>query len=119
MRINIKPLSVNKAWKGKRYKTESYKKYINDVLLFLRPFEVPEGELFIYLKFGFSSKLSDFDNPVKPFVDCLQKKYGFNDKMIKKAVIEVEHVKKGHEFIEWRIEKCFKKKLKELKDEGF
>jgi len=28
-KINIKPLSVNDAWKGKRYKTEKYKNYEN------------------------------------------------------------------------------------------
>lgn len=103
MRIDIKPLSVNQAWQGRRYKTNKYKQYIKDIMLMLKPLEVPEGELYLSLKFGFSNKNSDFDNPVKCFVDCLQKKYGFNDRRIKKCLIEVEHVKKGQEFIEWTI----------------
>ena len=103
MRLDIKPLSVNKAWKGRRFKTDEYKKYERDVCLMLKPIEIPEGPLQISLVFGFSSKLSDFDNPVKPFVDCLQKKYGFNDKMIKKAVIEVVDVDRGCEFIEFEV----------------
>lgn len=103
MMVNIKPLSVNEAWKGRRFKTDKYKKYELDVLKLLRPFNVPDGYLSLYLTFGFSSELSDFDNPVKCFVDCLQKKYGFNDKMIKRCVIEVEQVKKGKEFIEWNL----------------
>jgi len=103
MRVDIKPLSVNEAWRGRRFKTPEYRKYERDILTLLRPLQVPEGELELYLKFGFSSRGSDFDNPIKPFVDCLQKKYGFNDNKIKRAVIEVEHVKKGKEFIEFRL----------------
>ena len=104
MRINIKPLSVNRAWRGRRFKTTAYNKYERDVLMLLKPIYIPDGDLEIYLKFGFSNKNSDFDNPVKLFVDCLQKKYGFNDKHIKRAIIDVEHVKKGDEFIEFIIE---------------
>lgn len=104
-RLNIKPLSVNKAWQGKRFKTLEYKKYIQEVLLFLPKIEIPEGELELYLKWGFSSKLSDFDNPVKCFVDCLQKKYDFNDKLIKRCVIDVENVDKGYEYIEFDLKR--------------
>ena len=103
MRLDIKPLSVNEAWRGRRFKTPEYNSYISNILLLLRPFDVPYGELELFLKFGFSSAASDFDNPVKPFVDCLQKKYGFNDKMIKRCLVEVEMVKKGSEFIEWDL----------------
>jgi len=103
MRLDIKPLSVNGAWKGRRFKTDAYKAYINHILFILKPCEIPSGYLELNIKFGFSSKGSDFDNPVKPFVDCLQKKYGFNDNKIKRCVIDVEHVKKGEEFIEWNI----------------
>ena len=104
MRIPIKPLSVNRAWQGRRFKTTAYKNYERDVLMLLKPMEVPEGDLSIALVFGFSNQLCDFDNPVKPFVDCLQKKYKFNDRAIRKAEISVELVKKGEEFIEFNIE---------------
>jgi len=103
IRLNVKPLSVNKAWKGRRFKSDEYKAYEQEVLLTLRPMKIPEGKLEIHLKFGFSSDLSDFDNPVKLFVDCLQKKYGFNDKLIKRAFIEVDDVKKGQEYIEFQF----------------
>ena len=63
--------------------------------------KLPEPPFEIYLRFGFSSASSDFDNPVKPFVDILQKRYKFNDKLIKRAIIEVDQVKKGAEFIEF------------------
>ena len=57
----------------------------------------------LILKFGFSSKLADWDNPVKPFQDILQKRYNFDDRDIFKATVEKEIVKKGNEFIEFKI----------------
>ena len=42
-------------------------------------------------------------NPVKPFVDCLQKRYGFNDRRIKRAIIDVVEVKKGEEYIKFDL----------------
>ena len=104
MKIDIKPLSVNQAWQGKRFKTEKYKNYEKDLMSILpKDVYIPKGEIALFLIFGFSSKLSDFDNPVKPFVDCLQKRYKFNDRMIKSCVIDVMEVKKGEEFIDFRL----------------
>lgn len=103
IKLNIKALSVNQAWMGRRFKTPKYKKYINDLLMILPALNIPDGRLLLLLEFGFSSAASDFDNPVKCFVDCLQKRYGFNDKMIKRCIIDVESVKKGHEYIKFEI----------------
>ena len=104
MKIEIKPLSVNDAWKGKRYKTDKYKKFQHDLLLLLpRECEIPEGELHIDIVFGFSNGGSDWDNPIKPFVDILQKKYGFNDNRIKSATVLVSKKKKGEESIGFLI----------------
>ena len=102
-KLNIKPLSINEAYRGRRFKTAKYTKYLRDVLIMLPAKKIPDGYLQIKLKWGFSSKGSDFDNPVKCFVDCLQKKYGFNDNRIKRSIIEVEHCKKGEEFIEFSL----------------
>lgn len=101
--VKIKPLSVNKVWQGKRFKTNEYKAYERTLLLTLPKITIPDGEMMIHLEFGFSSKNSDFDNPVKPFVDCLQKKYGFNDRLIKRCVIDVNSVKKGDEYIKFEL----------------
>lgn len=103
MRLNIKPLSVNEAWQGRRKKTFKYLKYQKDVSLLLRPFTVPEGDLRIVLEFGFSNAASDWDNPIKPFQDILQKKYGFNDSRVVEAHVKKVKVKKGEEYIEWGI----------------
>lgn len=102
--ISVKPMSVNEAWQGKRYKTRKYKEYERFVCLILPKMKIPDGELQLNLEFGFSSKLADFDNPIKPFTDCLQKKYGFNDRQIKRCIINVNNeVKKGSEYIKFEI----------------
>ena len=103
MKLNIKPLSVNNAWKGRRFKTDAYKKYERDILTLLPRMEIPEGDLYLYLEWGFSSAGSDFDNPIKPFTDCLQKKYGFNDNRVVESHIRKFKVKKGEEYIIFEI----------------
>jgi Holliday junction resolvase RusA-like endonuclease len=105
MILNIKPLSVNDAWQGRRVKSKKYRQYESDILKLLRPMAVPDGPLELYLKWGFSSAGSDWDNPIKPFQDCLQKKYDFNDNRVARAVTEKVKVKKGEEFIEFSIKK--------------
>ena len=104
MRIDIKPLSVNEAWQGQRFKTPKYKAFEKELLLKLRPQDIPEGKLLLRATFGISSKNADIDNPVKPFLDILQKKYGFNDRQIYLLTIEKVDVPKGKEFIEFTIE---------------
>lgn len=103
IQINIKPLSVNEAWQGKRFKTGKYKKYEKDVLFLLPKIKMPEPPYEIFFEFGFSNILSDFDNPVKPITDILQKKYLINDRDIVKASITKVIVKKGNEYIKFKI----------------
>lgn len=103
--LTIKPLSVNEAWKGKRYKTDKYKQFERDVLILLKPLEIPQGPLKLTLNFGFSTTACDADNPVKPFIDCLQKKYNFNDNRVYSYLINKRIVKKGQEYIRFKIEK--------------
>lgn len=127
MLINIKPLSVNEAWQGRRYKTDAYKQYERDILLLLpkklkheervfdakigmysteiNEYEIPSGSLKITYEFGVSNKLCDWDNPVKPLQDIICKKYNINDNRIYQAIVTKVIVPKGHEFIEFNIEK--------------
>ena len=102
--VKVKALSVNQAWQGKRYKTPAYKAYEQELLLMLPPhFKVPDGPLSAFYTFGLSSPLSDWDNPIKPFQDVLQKKYNFDDRRITEAVVRKVLVKKGAEFIGFDI----------------
>lgn len=103
MIIYIKPLSVNEAWQGKRYKTNKYKAFEKHLTLLLKKMEIPEGKLLLKATFGLSSKNADWDNPIKPFQDVIQRKYGFNDQRIYRGEIEKVDVKKGEEFIEFEI----------------
>lgn len=102
-RINIKPISVNCAFKGRRFKTDIYERYEAKLLWLLPKISLPPPPYELYFKFGFSSKLSDWDNPIKPTQDILSKKYGFNDKLIRRAVVETEIVPKGKEYIEFEF----------------
>ena len=107
-KVDIKPLSVNQAWQGRRFKTPKYKQYERDMLTILPKLTVPDKKLELVVEFGLSSKLADVDNPVKCFVDCLQKKYNFNDSRIYKMTITKVDVKKGKEFIEFEIKEFTK-----------
>ena len=102
MRVNIKPMSVNSALQGKRFKTPAYKSYEKELLLLLRPMAIPEGNLVVEYTFGLTT-LCDWDNPIKPFQDVLQKKYGFDDRRIMTAIVKKIVVKKGEEFIDFFI----------------
>jgi hypothetical protein len=45
-KVNIKPLSVNKAWQGRRYATKESKSYQKELWLLLPPkIDIPEGRL--------------------------------------------------------------------------
>lgn len=97
--LNIKPLSVNRAWQGKRFKSPEYKKYESDLLLILpKTKEKFSDMLRIEFFFGFSNQASDIDNPVKPLMDILQKKYGFDDRQVFEMNLRKCKVNKGEEF---------------------
>ncbi|TNE75108.1 RusA family crossover junction endodeoxyribonuclease [bacterium] len=98
--LDIKPLSVNDAWQGRRYKTDAYRKFEKSMLFLLPKRTIPKDKkLKVQIEYGFSSKASDIDNPCKMLLDVLQKKYGFNDSQIYELIQHKEIVKKGEEFI--------------------
>lgn len=104
IRIDIKPLSVNQAWQGKRFKTPKYNAFQTEMLLKLPKIKLDTtGSLRINIKYGFTSKLSDIDNPCKMVLDCLVKKYGFDDRQIYQLYQEKEIIAKGNDFIEIEI----------------
>lgn len=102
--VSLKPLSINEAWVGKLRKTKKHQTYLYN-LAFLLPnnYKIPEPPYEVYFIWGFSSSASDWDNPIKPFQDSLAKKYGFNDKLIMKATVEKKVVKRGQEYIGFKI----------------
>jgi len=103
IKLDIKPLSVNQAWQGKRFKTPKYKNYEREMLLILPKIQIGIPPYKLKIEFGFSSKLSDIDNPVKMFLDCLVKKYGFDDRDIYQINVEKYIVPKGNEYIKFEL----------------
>lgn len=102
--IYIKPLSTNRAYRGKIFKTEYHKNYIVAVLLLLpNNIVIPDGPLKATIEFGLSSNAGDIDNPQKTFFDCLATKYGFNDSRIMESSVKKAIVKKGKEYIRFSI----------------
>jgi Holliday junction resolvase RusA-like endonuclease len=72
--INIKPLSVNRAWKGRRFKTPDYQSFESELGYQLKKVKVPGHSIELILEFYLKNvKNSDADNFVKPIQDILVK----------------------------------------------
>lgn len=71
--IDLKPLSVNDAWQGRRFKSKTYIKYERDLLFILpRNIKPIEGRIEVRYKFHMKNhKAADWDNPIKPLQDVL------------------------------------------------
>jgi Holliday junction resolvase RusA-like endonuclease len=102
--IKIKPLSVNCAFKGKRFKTKDYDKFIANMIFLLPKIKIGNSPYKLNIIFGYSSRASDIDNGLKTLIDCLVKKYGFDDRYIYELNVKKEITKKGEEFIKFSIE---------------
>ncbi len=103
-KINDKPLSINEAFQGRRFKTPAYKEYEKGMLLNMPRAKIETNQMLrVEFFFGFSNKASDLDNPVKLLMDIAQKKYSFDDKMVFELNVRKCIVKKGEEFIQMGI----------------
>lgn len=105
-RLDLKPLSVNEAWQGRRFKTSAYKKYEYDCFFLLPLNLVIPKRIKITFTFGFSNPKSDVDNPTKMLLDIMQKKYLFNDSDVWECTQRKELVKKGCEFVDILVEEA-------------
>lgn len=102
--IHVKPFSNNRMFKGKKYKTLAYENYERALFYNLdKRIRVPATPLKLTMIIGCDVRF-DVDNALKPFIDVLQKRYGFNDNTIYRIEITKKVVKKGNEFIKWKLE---------------
>lgn len=101
--INIKALSLNNAYRGRRFATKELQDYKRMVAYLAPSIVIPDGKLKVKYIFGVSTKNSDGDNLIKCCQDALAEKYRFNDKKIYKWEVEKVDVKKGFEFISFDI----------------
>lgn len=102
--VNLKILTVNQCWQGRRFKTPAHTKYRSQLHIALPDgVIVPDCDLEVTYNFRVSNKRSDYDNLIKSFQDALCSKYGFDDSQIYKATITKEIVKKGEEGADFEI----------------
>jgi hypothetical protein len=102
-RVDIKPISVNVAFEGKRFKTKAYKQFEKDCLLIMPKIKLPPPPYRIDYIFAFSSKLADLGNPEKLVTDTLCMKYNFDDRDIYEMNLKKVIVQKGKEYFEFEI----------------
>ena len=107
VKIKIKPISVNSVWQGRRFKSKKYLIWEKSLLNLLpATLKIPKKrKLQIKIEFGLSSKLSDLDNPIKPTLDGLEKKYpDFKDRNVFQMTVHKVIVPKGKEYIAFEVE---------------
>ena len=107
--IPIKPISTNKLFQGRRFKTPEYDKYIETALYLMPNQKMITGKVQLRVDFYVKNdKMSDVDNFLKGFLDCVVKKgYIEDDRFIYKLIANKHN--SDYERIELRI-KPFKEK---------
>ena len=105
IKVDIKAMTVNQCWRGRRYKTDAYEEYENKLIQLLPNNIIIEDKrpLKLNIEFGISTA-QDIDNGLKPLIDILQKKYLFNDRYIMELNIKKTVVKKQEHFIKIKFE---------------
>lgn len=90
--LDAKPLSVNRAWQGRRFKSLEYKVYERRIAALLQQCGVKKVEGRVQITYRFCLKnyaLTDADNLVKPLQDILVKMGAIDDdRFIDRYVIE-------------------------------
>jgi Holliday junction resolvase RusA-like endonuclease len=90
--INSKPMSVNQAWQGRRFKTQLYKNYEEDLSWQIKLMKLKTITGWVNVEYRFYIKnflRSDAGNFEKPLTDILVKNGLIeDDKFIKRLVIE-------------------------------
>lgn len=102
-------MSVNPAWKGRRFKSAAYKEYQRIITLLLnviKPKKPPEKPLFLHCNWGMSNMRSDTDNPCKLFMDILFEWFGMKkkDHLVEFIMLEKNKTGKGDEYIRFHVD---------------
>ena len=108
MRIDIKPMSVNRCWQGRRFRTPEFRQWQRDVQTLLTQYngarfgkEGIEVSIIFYERYPIRG---DIDNKVKPILDCLVEAGIIgDDRYIFKLIIEKE--KADQDFFTFNIKK--------------
>ena len=99
--LPIKPLTTNRLWKGRRFKTDEYKQYEAVVVALLNRagLEIPDGKCVFEVAVGVSGQF-DLDNAIKSTLDMIQKyDQSFNDRDVFRIVAEKFTKRRRDEFL--------------------
>lgn len=92
--LNISPISINRCWQGRRFKTKEYSEWREDVLNLFLPYKKIKwpDKCFFHLTLVFYIKnflKSDIDNMIKPTQDAIvEARVIPDDRMIKKLTVQ-------------------------------
>lgn len=105
-RIDIKPITVNQCWQGRRFKTATYKKWRDDFGLIINNKEKEKShELSVILEFYIKHEsTTDLDNLIKPTLDALKENGIIEDDRFIKS-LEAYKYQSEEEFIRVTIAK--------------
>ncbi len=103
--IPLKPLSINIAWQGQRFKTKDYKQYENDFYKVVSRAKKPlTGNISVkYVFFLKNCSRTDVDNLIKPTQDLLVKR-GYIEDDRKIVHIDARKIKSMTDYIHIEIE---------------
>ena len=111
IKLDIRPLSINQAWQGRRYKTKKYTQYCQDVSYLLGKYNQTTINDYCEITYKFylkNWKMTDGDNCVKCLQDILVKKQVIkDDRFIMRYVIE--KIPSEKDYIEIEINNIEKK----------
>lgn len=102
-RLDIPPLSLNACFSGKRHRTKDYNTWRAATKILLpRKLFIPTGKLEVHFVF-YCTTSTDIDNQVKTILDSLQLKYGFNDSVVHRIIIDKIVTPKADHRIEFEV----------------
>lgn len=108
-KLKIKPLSVNKCWQGRRFKTPDYKSYETELVFLIKMRKLEKVCGFVTIDYHFylkNFKMSDAGNFEKPLTDIIVKSGLIDDdRFIKKMTLEKFQCIGNDEYIEINIDK--------------
>lgn len=107
IKLQVNPLSVNKAWRGRHFKTPEYKSFERDVAIML-PFDTSKHskeEIFVhYIYYIKNYSLADTANMEKTLTDMLVNRGYISDDRYIRAIYQRKEKTDGPEYIEIIIE---------------
>jgi len=109
VKIEAKPLSINRAWQGRRYATKEYKDWRKEIEYLMPKKKMIVGDVDIHIDFFLiNDKRTDADNLAKPLFDSIVRK-GYIEDDCHIRHLEITKHKSKKDYIEIKINKYVQK----------